>query len=94
MRALIVPHRGHLVGKKCMAGCRNKIAGGQAVLVRKLDPYILGHAADPWFVMHVDCVRAKCDSAPDGIAPKNQAATIANWRRELLADGATPVLRS
>jgi hypothetical protein len=91
MRAQIVPRTGHLVGRKCMAGCRNQIAAGQSVLVRKLDPFILAHAADPWFVMHVDCVRAKCDSAPEGIAPSNQAASIAIWRRELLADGAIPI---
>jgi len=91
VKALIVPHKGHLVGKKCMAGCRGPIAGGQAVLVRRLDPYILGPGADPWFVMHVDCVRAKCESAPEGATPRNHAVAIANWRRELIAEGAIPV---
>jgi hypothetical protein len=91
MKAQIVPGKGHLVGKRCMAGCRNKIDGGQAVLVRKLDPYILSPGADPWFVMHVDCVQAKCDSAPEGLHPKNAAANIAIWRRQLVADGAIPV---
>lgn len=83
--------RGHLVGKSCGAGCRNKIAGGQAVLVHRLDKFILGPGADPWFVMHVVCVQAKCDAAPEGLRPSNAAADIAAWRRELLAGGAVPV---
>lgn len=91
MKSQIVTPRSHLIGKRCQVGCRNKVEAGQAVLVKKLDPYILGVGCDPWFVMHVDCVSAKCDAAPEGLHPRNAAANIAIWRRELVAAGAIPV---
>jgi hypothetical protein len=91
VKSTIVTSRGHLVGKACQAGCRNKIAAGQAVLVRKLDSINLRPGADPWFVMHVACIQAKCDAAPTGVAPPNAPAAIAAWRRQLLAEGAISV---
>jgi len=90
VKATIVPKRGHLIGKACQAGCRNKIGAGQAVLVKRLDTLHLRTGADPWFVMHVACIQAKCDAAPEGLDPTNTAAAIAAWRRQLLAEGATP----
>lgn len=91
VKAVVVTRRAHLVGKRCQAGCRNKIDVGQAVLVKRLDHFNVAAGADPWFVMHVACVQAKCDAAPAGLAPINTDASIAAWRRELLADGARPV---
>lgn len=91
VKATVVKARSPLIDKKCQAGCRNKIAAGHAVLVQRLDRIDLAIGVNPWFVMHVDCVRAKCDAAPEGLPPVNAAANIANWRRELIAEGAIPV---
>jgi hypothetical protein len=94
VKAVIVKPRSHLVGKRCQVGCRNQIGIGQAVLVHRLDPLNVAAGADPWFVMHVTCVQAKCDAAPTGLPPTNTEANIALWRRQLLADGAKPVRSS
>lgn len=92
MKSQIVGNRSHLVGKPCAAGCRYPIEGGQVVLVTQFDTHGC-YVADPWLVMHVDCVRAKCDKAPDGPGPVTGDTMLVAWRRELIANGAEPLRR-
>lgn len=87
MRVVIVTPKAKVVGSACRAPrCHGRILAGQAIVLHQLDTRDF---ADGTFAVHVDCLRAVLDSAPEAAAhPSNPAAEAAELRRALIAQGA------
>lgn len=88
MEIKTVGPRSSMVGLSCRGGCKNKVRAGEVILFTRL---ATNHYRDGSFALHVNCVRALLDRAPEGVLEASPDAQIAALRVALLAAGAVDV---